>query len=75
MSQPECIVEFAGRIGKTRQIVQFIGCKEFGGAFFRAQVHEGETSAIGFQFTAKGRKLGDRLAAEGSAKMTEEYQQ
>ena len=75
MSQAEGLVQLAGRIGETRQVVQLVRCEKFGGALFGSQMHEGQTSPLGFQFAAKFGELGDRLATKGSAKVAEEHQE
>jgi hypothetical protein len=67
--ESESVVEFAVRIGKARQIVQFVGRKEFYGAVFAAEVHKSQARALGLQFGTKFRELGDRLAAKRSAKV------
>ena len=75
VSQAEGLIQLAGRIGETRQIVQFVRSEEFCGALFGSQMHEGQTGPFGFQFAAKFGELGDRLATKGSAKVAEEHQE
>jgi hypothetical protein len=75
VSQAEGIIKFAVRIGNAREIVEMIGSEKLGGAFFGAKMHEGQPSAMGFELSAKFRELGDRLAAEGSAKVAQEDEQ
>ncbi len=75
VSQAEGLIQLAGRIGETRQIVQFVRSEEFCGALFGSQMHEGQTGPFGFQFAAKLGELGDRLATKGSAKVAQENEQ
>ena len=75
LSQAECLVQLAGRIGETRQVVQLVRSEEFGGALFGSQMHKGQTGPFGFQFAAKFGELGDRLATKGSAEVAEEHQE
>jgi len=75
VSQAERLVEFAGRIREARKVVQFIRSEKLCGALFCTQMHEGQPGPFGFQFVAKSGELGDRLATEGSAKVTKEDQQ
>jgi hypothetical protein len=73
--QSKRFVQLAVGISKARQIVQIIGSEKFRGALFRAQVHERDLRPLLFDLRTKFRKLGDRLAAERSAKMAEKHQQ
>ena len=68
-------VELAVGVGKARKVVQFVGRKKFGGALFRAEMHEGDACALGFDLRTKVGELGDRLAAKSSAKMAKKDQQ
>ena len=70
--QSKSFVKLAVWIGETRKVVQFVGSKEFCRAFFTAQMHERDAGALGFNLGTKAPELGDRLAAEGSAKMPQE---
>jgi len=73
--QSKRFVELAVWISKARQIVQMIGSKKFRSALLRAQVHERDLRPLLFDLRTKFRELGDRLAAERSAKMAEKHQQ
>ena len=75
LSQAEGLIQLAGGIGETRQIVQLVRSEKFGGALFGSQMHEGQTGSFGFQFAAEVGELGDRLATKSSAKVAEEHQE
>ena len=53
MSEAECVVEFAAGIGEAREVVEFVGREKFRGAILRAEVDEGERSALRFDLRAK----------------------
>lgn len=74
-AQAEGLVEFALRIGEARQVVEMVGGKEFCGALLGAEMNKSDARAFLFDWRAKFAELGDRLAAEGSTKMTEEDEQ
>jgi hypothetical protein len=73
--QPEGLIKLSVRIGKTRQIVQFVGSKKLRGACFGTKMHKGQTGSFGFNLGTKSGQLGDRLAAKGSTKMAQENEQ
>ena len=75
VGQPKRLVELAIGIREARQIVQLIGSEKLRGALFRAKMHKRDARAFVFDLRAQFRELGDRLAAKGSAKMTEEHQE
>ena len=75
MRQPERFIEPSIRIGKSRKIVQFVRSEKLGGALFGAEVHERDARAFALNLCAEIGELGDRLAAERSAKVPQEDEQ
>ena len=72
--QAEGLVEPAFRIAETRKVGECIGREKRRGFGFRAEVHESQLRALGFDGSFDFRQRGDRLAAERSTKVAEEYE-
>ena len=53
VSEAEGGVKLAAGVREARQVIKFVGSEKFGGAFFRAEVHEGEPRALRLNLRAK----------------------
>jgi hypothetical protein len=53
VSEAEGVVKLAAGVGEARQVIKLVGREKFGGAFFRAEVHESERGALRLNLLAK----------------------